>query len=444
MIDLAVRPHGTHLAPATRRLLGRLTGPLSGLATTIGFVGRGAGEARLVIAGGEMTGVHVLRGQPPPAAGAYHIGGAGFTYDEALIRTLGETVERYASFLTATVRTRSVRQARCAELVGGGARVIAPRGLRWFTEAQLARPGFPFQSITADTSVGWTAARSLITGAESWLPGQEAFPGYLGQRGEPRYVSGVTTGSAAHSRLDAALRNGLLELVQIDAAMGHWYGHATAVRLRSSPRTHVVERAIRRRLPPGAELPRLYWLPSADLPGFAVACLIESPRPPLLGVGLGCDLRLDAALGKAFLEAVAVAQLAKVILFRNRLQGRRPDPGALYDLDQNVAYYATEHRPLLAARFPPADAVDAEDLPPEQSGSPREDVAELVRAFAATGKDLALIDLTTADVRELGMWALRVWSPDVLTLSLPSAPPMAHDRFAAYGGARDDGPHPYP
>lgn len=75
---------------------------------------------------------------------------------------------------------------------------------------------------------------------------------------------------------------------------------------------------------------------------------------------------------------------------------------------------------------------------------PEEQVRLLAGAFNATGKELVVLDLTTADVRALGFRSIRVWSPQTLSLSLPSAPPLAHPRFRAYGGARDGHPHPYP
>jgi hypothetical protein len=54
------------------------------------------------------------------------------------------------------------------------------------------------------------------------------------------------------------------------------------------------------------------------------------------------------------------------------------------------------------------------------------------------------LDLTSADVRQLGFTILRVWSPDLISLCPPSMPPLAHVRFAAYGGAAHVRPHPYP
>jgi hypothetical protein len=82
----------------TRRMLS----PLCGLDRRVGYVLRGRHGPRFLVAGGELTGVHVLLGEPEP--GSYHIGGTGVFPREALVRTLGETVERYAQFVAPLAR----------------------------------------------------------------------------------------------------------------------------------------------------------------------------------------------------------------------------------------------------------------------------------------------------------------------------------------------------
>ena len=422
-----------------------MSGSFTGIAQQMGAVARGRNEPRLCVIGGEMTGVHELTHRAPPPPGSYHIGGCGLTFQDAVIRTLGETVERYASFVSAAhPRGRAVRCSYQELVSRDGGPILVPDRLRWFTDEQLQRPGFPCARFDADAMTGWVEARSLLSGRACWVPAQEAFPGYVGQPNEYRFVPGVTTGSAAHTRLDLALRNALLELVQIDAAMGHWYSTGQAVPIGSDGRTSALDRVIHSRLPTRAQRPRFFWLPSADLPGFAVACLVESDAEPRVGIGLGCDLRLDRAMAKAFLEGAAVAELAKVILFRHRVRDVRPRGADLYDLDENVGYYADENRDLLGERFTDRAPLAPSRLPPDRAGQPLDDVEHLIAGFAGSEKELVVLDLTTPDVAELGFVALRTWSPDVLTLCLPSAPPLEHPRFAAYGGAVDVGPHPYP
>jgi hypothetical protein len=151
---------------------------------------------------------------------------------------------------------------------------------------------------------------------------------------------------------------------------------------------------------------------------------------------------------KAFLEGAAVAQLAKVILFRQATAGAAPgaaDPDAIYDLDTNVGYYAVHaDEAAILEKLTGCERRAALDLPADRDGAPADDVRTLLDAFAARRKRLVLLDLSTADVRALGFRVVRLWSPDLLALPLPSAPPLEHPRFADYGGAAHDAPHPYP
>src|SRR5207253_2029860 len=91
-------------------------------------------------------------------------------------------------------------------------RVLIAENLQYFSESQLARPGFPFSHLSADTVIGWESANSLLDGSTCWIPAQLARVGYLMQPSEPRFMLGVSTGTAAHTRVDQALRNSLLEL----------------------------------------------------------------------------------------------------------------------------------------------------------------------------------------------------------------------------------------
>lgn len=95
-------------------------------------------------------------------------------------------------------------------------------------------------------------------------------------------------------------------------------------------------------------------------------------------------------------------------------------------------------------RFADCDAVPAADLPPDATADTRTVVRRYLEAFRSTGKRLLYGDLTTPDVRRLGFPVPRVWSPDLLPLSLPGAPARLHRRYEDYGGYRESPIHPYP
>ncbi|MFZ1218237.1 MAG: YcaO-like family protein [Chthoniobacterales bacterium] len=437
-----------HIPASTDQLVQRMLCPLTGLNQTIGFVLHDPMEPRLAVAGGEMTGVHVLRGSRPPRPGAYHIGGAGTSYAEALIKTLGETIERYSHF-AALAGGLPISAASLRTMRATGAAAMLPNTSELYSVEQLTRPGFPFVALGDDDEIGWIQAGSLKTGEIVAVPAQQMLVGYARAAGEPPFTAGVTTGSAAHTSPGSALRNALLEVVQIDSAIGCWYGRQRPVRIALDGRVALALGAINRTLHRHGPSLRFFWMPNADLPGFSIACLVESGDVPRIGVGLGCDLRLSHAIYKAFLEGVAVAHLAKIVLFRQRVEataGVADAPtGLFYDLDSNVGHYAEGYdAEVIAMCFPDQPAIAASDMGEDNCGSPNDDAALLVEAMAATGKRLAILDLTTPDVADLGFTALRVWSPDTLSLPLPSAPAVCHPRFAAYGGVVHARPHPLP
>src|SRR5262249_45526253 len=158
-------------------------------------------------------------------------------------------------------------------------------------------------------------------------------------------------------------------------------------------RTEPLQRVLRRVLPDGHPPPSFHWLPSPDLAGHSVACVLaeEGGRAPAIAVGLGADLGLVGAMYRALLEACGVAQLGRIVLVQRETGQDGPsapaiDPTAIHDLDSNVVYYARrEHAPEVRSRFPHRPSVRAAALPPDGPGAPEEAVRALVARFRETG-----------------------------------------------------------
>jgi hypothetical protein len=243
-----------------------------------------------------------------------------------------------------------------------------------------------------------------------------------------------------------AALNALDEMVQIDAAIGHWYGGSRSLRIQPSSRTAALERIVDDACDPRGSRVEFDLLPSADLPGFTVACLIRNPggRVPAVATGLGIDGCLEPAMYKALLEAAGVRALAMWTVLLDRFEGKRSgeaDTDAMFDLETNVSFAAfPAGAKVVEARF--GDCIDAaaDDLPADDPRPAGERARDLVQALHRTGKRLYAADLTTVDTAALGFVVARFFSPNLLTLPLPSAPTAAHPRFATYGGLRKRSP----
>jgi len=427
--------------------------PLCGLDQRINFILRSRDEPQFVTAGAEMTGVHVLRGQPRPKIGSYHIGGSGIFLEEALIRSLGETVERYSQMVAEIGLKEEIIPAPFDDLARRGEPTLPASRFSFFSKLQYSQAGFPFVPFSPDMTLGWYRSISVPDGLQILVPAQFLFVGYnlKSERGEKCIYPAVTTGTASHTVATLAIRNCLLELIQIDSAMGHWYSSAIAPKIFLDERVAAIDKIVALRFLASEWIPEFYWLPNADLSAFTVACVIRSSsnKSPASVVGLGCDTRLVAAMYKALLEAVAVIQLSKLILLDRAIGERSESPEInrrrIYNLDDNVALYADpRQQEVIDTKFQRGTQISASELPPDPKLSTDAEIRQLISCFEATGKLLFVFDLSSHDVRQLGFTTMRFWSPDVLSLCLPGAPPVEHPRFAAYGGFAHDVPHPYP
>ena len=193
--------------------------------------------------------------------------------------------------------------------------------------------------------------------------------------------------------------------------------------------------------------PSFYWIVSPDMPGFMTACVFKNKVPPYFSVGLGADLGLEESLYKALMESVGVNQLAKILMLDDHVDSNiAPLPHQeIFDLDQNVNLYArSPHSDKIIDKFYSAPSIDAKDLPKDPHLNSSEQLSLLLNAFSKSGKRLIYMDLTTQEASDLGLVVSRVWSPDMLTLAIPSAVPKQHPRFKIYGGVTHDSPHPYP
>lgn len=439
----------------TMRFYNRLASNMTGLSTQIGFTLRAKNAARIMMCGAEMTGVHYLRGEAAPSRGFYHIGGAGLLYDESIIRALGETVERYAQF-TAHFKFSILENTQCwgsyASLADKGEDIFDPDKFSVFSAKQYDVPGFPFAPCDHNSQMMWIKSINVATRRDHWIPSQAAIAGYSLQKEEKRHCLGVTTGGAAHITSDLAARNGLLELFQIDTAMGNWFGHGVSKRIIFDERTSAIETITNRLYADTKIEPQFYYLVNPDLPGFTIACILknEARHFPAVAVGLGSDLCLEEAMYKALLEGAGVAQLSKIKLTDMSLDPDTTNPtdinkDAITDLDSNVAFYGLpmNGQPVLE-HFDAGGCVHSSELPADGPKDPAEAIACMLKGAERAGLDLFRLDMTTSDIAVLGFHVIRIWSPDTITLCLPSAPPALHPRFDKYGGFRYHGPHPYP
>jgi hypothetical protein len=246
------------------------------------------------------------------------------------------------------------------------------------------------------------------------------------------------------------LLGALLEIIQIDSTMGHWYTDYVVPEVIFDERTKPIASLLKKYGNLEHNPARFFWLKNPDLPGISIACLLEKPENslPRVSLGLGASTTLNDAMYKAYLEAVGVSSLSQILMLKEALYPTTDKPLAsdsIYDIDRNVALYGKGfHSGVIQKKFNGNEAIRSSDIIEDMTGTKEDQFRALVDGFSRTGKELLFLNLSTVEAHELGFYVPRLWSKDTLSLCFPSAPPAKHPRFKQYGGYGHDVPHPYP
>jgi ribosomal protein S12 methylthiotransferase accessory factor len=144
--------------------------------------------------------------------------GCGYAWEDAVLSTIGEVVERYCP---AFYNKGDFRKASFSEMATTcKERVISPSQIALFHPEQYSNKDFIFNRFTNDTVIHWTKCLDLAHGGEVWYPASLIYMPY----GEHEDWVGLTTstGLAGHTNFYKAILNGLYEVIERDNFVMMW------------------------------------------------------------------------------------------------------------------------------------------------------------------------------------------------------------------------------
>ena len=346
-------------------------------------------------------------------------GGVFWDRSAAEAAALGEAVERYCGNL---VRP-ALRVASYLQLRSSGQMAIDPSSLALYSNQQYSLPKFPFVPFTRDLEVRWVQGRDLQTGMSIQVPASLVWLSYF--RGEPtleesRTNAVIYAGIAAGPTRDAAEWSALLELLERDAVTLLW--------VSGDPIAEVLVPRWLSNLACGQYASfntRFFCFPSVvGLPVIGALTVHE----PTGYISLGTACRPDPAaaaikaLAEAFQLQIAVRQLDDPTSSICRIASTPESPlkpwrhDRLYhlayrrdyrdvtDLSCNLQLHLDMTlRAGLERRLHTGGQVRLADLTPSN-----ESTDAIVARLSNLGLAVASVDLTTRDVRALGMCVVRL------------------------------------
>lgn len=355
----------------------------------------------------------------------HQTGGAATNRETAIAKAVGEAIERYAAALYARAQfpltSANAAPFACAE----------PDDFALYSPDQFAEPGFPWIPFTRDTTIRWTPAIDLGSGAPVHVPAAFTWIPYSFVRGSGDAPIGqpISTGLACHGGRDRAILSGLYEVVERDCFTIAWQAGMAPPRIRAETVPDHAYDMIRRFETTGDRVVLLDITTDNHIPCILSVLLSDQAERPARVYAASADLDPARALAKALEE------LAHTRRYSQQIKQYLPPVAADNDWEDVVTQmdhlnFAADHANiaeldrLLAStdRRSFADYVTA-------ATNPAADLAETVRRVEQTGHRVYAADLTSDDIAELGLFVWRVIVPGYRPLF------MGH-RIRALGGRR--------
>jgi len=375
-------------------------------------------------------------------------GGAGAKLADAVNAAMGELLERYAAF---AYEGSDGILLSYRELLDRGHRPVPLETLTHFSREQLCSKGFAYGEFTEARRIGWVKGTDLLDGSPTYVPGQLVSLGYAHSPDEmPPCFYSTSSGCAVATSVEEALLKGILESIERDAVMIRWYARLPPPLLDLDPTDLLGPSGWLRKQ--GLEI-RLHDLAiNGDVPVVGATVVERTGRSCFFILSAACALDVRVAARKALIEAGQGRPFVKLLVATMESSTRATE---FKDFDSNIRFYADplnagyvewflQNTSLSARKFPDAPDVNNEGAR----------LRVLLDRCAAMGITPVAFDLTTPEIRDAGLFACRVFVPELVPLCVPSAPFFGHPRLARFiAGQKSEGtdpgipdwvPHPFP
>ena len=346
----------------------------------------------------------------------------------ALAKALGEGVERYCSAVF------SYDDLAIAPFEALEQRAARPGQFALYRADQLASGSLPWQDFREDVPVAWTEAVSLHDGEPVLVPAAMVFVPYHYQRsrGDAAIVQPISTGLAAGCSFEEAALSGLCECIERDAFAIAWQARLSRPRVDLSTIPESCQRILARYRAVGLDVRVMDITSDLDLPTMMTIALGESSSSPAIAVAAATDPDAEIALIKSLEELAHTRKFAKQLMDYTPEIPADVDGGhpAVQDQKHHLRFYCPQQARQWAEFAWTSDDVrrfaDTEDV----AGRPAAALLErLLARLEAAGLEAMARDLTTEDVRRLGLAVVRVVVPGLHPLF------MGHQN-RALGGTR--------
>lgn len=333
---------------------------------------------------------------------------------------LFEAFERHAGLRCRTKRSRV--RGTFEEL---RAQALDPRSCGFYDESYYAK----FQDcvpFTGTLPLEWVWGYSLTGNRPVLVPHQLVYYGSIPE-GEPRILLGNSSGCATGGCLEEAIFHGLLELIERDAFLIHWYARLTPPKIDvDSMHDRNLRFLIARLRRADLDVHLLDTRLDIRVPSVTAVVVRRDDRLGSLALASGCSYDPESAIASA-LDEVASYQAGFADRTGNAERRLRPadhDFSRVRIMDDHAAFYGfPENRPLAEFLYAGTGSRTVDECYSDwnQGRPPEVDLCECVQhcigQIQAGGlNEVVVVEQTSPEQMRLGLRTVRMLVPGLMPI----------------------------
>ncbi len=372
---------------------------------------------------------------------SYHLAGYGITRQEALIRLVGEAIERYSLVYCHEYLKNKIFRSTYANLIKSRYNVMNLRFLNVFNETK------EINHVLTDDVIGWFKLINVLNRECIFIPAQMFFLTYAptNRTKEKINFSSVSTGTASHTSYENALKNSLIEYLQTDSFMLFWYGknvHAPEVMLDDETKSFLEKNKL---FPSNHDVLVLDLTFDKPFPIFVI--IIHGEEYPRFSFGIQGSHSPYQALYRGLLESASVMNYLDGSFFHNTDEFIRTyDKKQVFDnLDSNSIFWANEFQISDKNNFLKSKIRGKKNISDIRIVNEKNLMTRILDYIKINHFNLGCYDITCPEIGLRGGWyVIRTIIPELLPMCVPNSCFYNHPRFLKVGGCKYILPHPLP
>lgn len=353
----------------------------------------------------------------------YYSYGRSMTLQDSKMSAEFEMLERYASIVP---RKKPDLTGSFFQLKAEGKAVISPKSLSLNVINDEVKRRYAIEEYSDDKAYRWTQIANLVDEKAYYLPEQIMYYDAQLVSGEKRFVYETSNGCAMGGTYEEAVVYGLLELVERDAFLMHWYNRIAPIRLDiDSVKNRYLVDIVKYMTCIGYELRVMDITMETGIPAIWVAAIDKTHHGKMkcynaAGAHMNPEKALEAALVEVVTSIGIYDKMIRSGSLDNRLKELIDNPNAVDNMEDHVYFYSLEENyKHIEPYYQNKEVIDFVERFKEwyEEAQHTFTMEQFVRRFTDYHKEIYVGVLESEANNELGLWCVKAIVPSMLTMT---------------------------